>query len=128
MVKSYTQILRRVICFSFLSGLLIPAGSSRAAELSDVMSCDQFLVPKTEVNGQMIGQEVCRMTTIEMEFAGRRFMRVDMGVTGTLEGYTLKNNDARYSNYFNRYPEFVYAQGGEEDEEVFHGIGRYEID
>jgi len=100
-----------------------------AANVSDVKGCDEYLVPKKkDINGKLIGQEVCRMTEIEFDWHGRKFKRLDVGVTGTLEGYALKDDKARYSNYFNVYPEFVYQQGGEEDKPVFHGIGRYSMD
>jgi len=86
------------------------------------------MVPKKNVGGKMVGQEACRMREVEFEYLGRRFKRVEMGVTGTLDGYTLKDSSARYANYFNVYPEFIYPQAGEADKEVFHGIGRYTME
>src|SRR5262245_52145348 len=104
-------------CLTVLLAMI--AGDVRAANVSDVKGCDEYLVPKKkDINGKVIGQEVCRMTEIEFEWHGRKFKRLDVGVTGTVEGYALKDDKARYSNYFNVYPEFVYQQGGEEDKPV----------
>jgi hypothetical protein len=97
-------------------------------DLGAEQPCGQYMVPKKQVGGKPVGQEACRMREIEFEYLGRRFKRVEMGVTGTVEGYTLKDNKRRYANYFNVYPEFVYQQAGEEDAEVFHGIGRYTME
>jgi hypothetical protein len=97
-------------------------------DLGAEQPCDQYMVPQKQIGGKLVGQEACRMREVEFEYLGRKFRRVEMGVTGTLEGYTLKDNKRRYASYFNVYPEFVYQQAGEEDAEVFHGIGRYTME
>ena len=74
--------------------MMIAASSAlSAATASEVKGCDQFLVPKKkDINGKLVGQEVCRMTEIEFEWKGRKIKRYDVGVTGTLEGYALKED------------------------------------
>ena len=124
------SIWKNLVCATGVLALAIALPpTTSAAPVSDVKGCDQFLVPKKkDINGKLVGQEVCRMTEIEFEYQGKKYKRLDVGVTGTLEGYALKDDKARYSNYFNVYPEFVYQQGGEEDKPVFHGIGRYSME
>ena len=126
--------IRRISLFILGTGvflcLVIPTQSHGALDVSEVAACDQFMVPKKEVNGTMVGQEACRMMEVEFEFLGRKFKRVEIGVTGTVAGYALKDDTRRYANYFNVYPEFVYQQAGEMDEinaDVLHGIGRYSM-
>lgn len=111
-----------------LLGWVTPSHSYAALDLGPEQVCDQYMVPKKLVGGKPVGQEACRMREIEFEYLGRKFRRVEMGVTGTVEGYTLKDRNRRYANYFNVYPEFVYPQAGEEDAEVFHGIARYAME
>ncbi|MBI4478387.1 MAG: hypothetical protein HY651_00005 [Acidobacteria bacterium] len=105
-----------------------PVRSPASMDLGAEQSCSQYMAPKKTIGGKPVGQELCKMREIEFEFLGRKFKRVEIGVTGTLEGYTLKDPTARYANYFNVYPEFVYPQAGEEDKPVFHGIGRYTME
>jgi hypothetical protein len=112
-----------------LAVMVAAGGTLSAGPVSEVKGCDQFLVPKKkDINGKLVGQEVCRMTEIDFEWKGRKYKRYDVGVTGTIDGYALKEDKARYSNYFNAYPEFVYQQGGEEDKTPHHGIGRYSME
>lgn len=115
------------VWMGLLAGAMVMPPSVRAADLSEVTSCDDLMAPKKQVNGKMVGQETCRMREMDLEYLGRKYKRVDMGVSGTVEGYTLKDNSRRYANYFNVYPEFVYPQAGEADAQVFHGIGRYSM-
>ena len=108
--------------------LAAPVRSLASMDLGAEQSCNQYMAPKKTIGGKPVGQELCKMREIEFEFLGRKFKRVEMGVTGTLEGYTLKDPTGRYANYFNVYPEFVYPQAGEEDKPVFHGIGHYTME
>lgn len=117
-----------ILGFCVVVALATPRAAAATLDMSDVESCDQHLVPKKmSKNGKLIGQELCRMRSVDFEFLGRKFRRVEMGVTGTVEGYTLKDDSARYANYLNEYPEFVYPQAGEQDQPVFHAVGRYSM-
>lgn len=106
--------------------LLTPASGLSAVDMNPVETCEQFMVPKKNVNGKMVGQENCRMRTITFQAFGRTYQRIEVGITGTTAGYAIKAdaNEVRYANYFNEYPEFVYQQGGVK-EPYHHGIGRY---
>ncbi|MBI4482182.1 MAG: hypothetical protein HY652_04750 [Acidobacteria bacterium] len=114
----------------WVSWLPIFLGSATALPLltaqssnDDVVSCNEFMVPKTEINGKLVGQEDCRMEETEVTFQGQKFRRLDMGISGTIDGYTAK--EGRYNFYFNSNPEFVFLQGGNTNP-FYHGIGRYE--
>ncbi|MCZ6751741.1 MAG: alpha/beta hydrolase domain-containing protein [Acidobacteria bacterium] len=101
------------------------AADLRAQSAGGAVSCNEFLVPRVEVKGKQVGQESCQMIESDLDFQGRKFRRLDMGISGTVAGYTLKDNSARYANYINEYPEIVYPQAGV-NAPFYHGIGRYE--
>jgi len=99
----------------------------KALDVSGVQSCDRYMVPKEVIKGQAVGQEACRMIeTGDFEFQGRNYRRMDIGVTGTIPGYTLKSDNLRDAIFFNAYPEFVFPSTRGELP-VYHGIGRYEM-
>ncbi len=99
----------------------------KALDVSGVQSCDRYMVPKEVIKGQAVGQETCRMIeTGDFEFQGRNYRRMDIGVTGTIPGYTLKSDNLRDAIFFNAYPEFVFPSTRGELP-VHHGIGRYEM-
>ena len=89
------------------------------------VSCEEFLVPKVEIKGRMIGQDSCQMMETDFIFEGRKFRRMDMGISGNIDGYITKQG--RYSNYFLSNPEFTYFQGGNKNQPLY-GIGRFEAD
>jgi len=109
-----------------LSICLVPAPVvAQDSASSAVRSCNEFLVPEQTIRGRQIGQEDCKLIETDFTFAGRRFRRMDMGVSGTIDGYLAK--EGRYRFYFGSNPEFTYAQGGNPNP-IFYGIGRYDMD
>jgi hypothetical protein len=93
--------------------------------MGKVVSCNEFLVPKQEIRGKLIGQEECKMIETDFTFLGRKFRRMDMGITGSIDGYAPKGG--RYDHYFSANPEFNIAQSGNKSP-IFYGIGKYEMD
>ena len=65
------------------------------------------------------------MIETDFDFAGHKFRRLDMGISGTIDGYITK--EGRYNHYFGSNPEFTYPQGGNKNP-IFYGIGRYEAE
>ncbi len=109
-----------------LSIWLVPSPvAAQDSTASAVRSCNEFLVPKQTIRGRQIGQEDCKLIETDFTFAGRRFRRMDMGVSGTIDGYLAQQG--RYRFYFGSNPEFTYAQGGNPNP-IFYGIGRYDMD
>jgi hypothetical protein len=115
------------IFFVILAGVLSapsPLPAQQGANPS-VRSCNEFLVPKQTIRGKQIGQEDCKLIETDLTLAGRRFRRMDMGISGTLDGYLAK--EGRYNFYFGSNPEFTYAQAGNRNP-LFYGIGRYDAE
>jgi len=111
---------------------LIAASSSQSqtnaagpATARVAQSCAQFMAPKKTVNGKSVGQEECQMLDYGLVDAQRKYHRVDVGVTGTLSGYVVK--DGARQNYFTSGPDYTYTQFGNVDSPRFHGILKYEM-
>jgi len=87
-------------------------------------SCDEFLPARQQAGGRSIGPDACRIASEEIVFnlKGQRFLRLEMRISGTVEGFAVKQG-AR-SEYFNDAPDFVYGQADNASTR-FKGIGRY---
>ena len=83
----------------------------------------EFVAPQKEVNGKLIGQEDVLIQEVVVTDSGRQYRRLDVGVSGTLEGWALKENLPMPQ--FVSAPEFVFIQGGNLGPR-FHGVLRYE--
>jgi hypothetical protein len=89
------------------------------------LSYDEFVPPKKEMAGKTIGHEQCQVISEELvlNIKGQRFQRIELRITGTLEGWTVKEGPR--SNYFTDGPDFVFTQSGATGQR-FKGIARYE--
>ncbi len=105
------------LIFSFLS---LQAG---ADELP--LSCDSLMVPKKSVNGKMVGQEKCQITSDKeiRNIKGQAYRRLEIGISGTVEGFAV--NKKPRDEMITDVPEFAMAQRGNPGP-YLHGIGRYE--
>jgi len=83
----------------------------------------EFVAPQKEVNGILIGQEDVLIQEVVVTDSGRQYRRLDVGVSGTLEGWALK--EVLPMPQFVSAPEFVFIQGGNVGPR-FHGTLRYE--
>ncbi len=83
----------------------------------------EFMVPKKEVNGRLIGQEDVLIQEVVITDSSRQYRRLDVGITGTLEGWIVKEGPR--SNHFASHPEFDFTQIGNVYRR-FPGILRYE--
>ncbi len=88
-------------------------------------SCTDLLLPKETRNGTAVGQDTCRMIESDLTWQGHTYRRVDMGLSGAIDGYTPK--DGPRTGYFTQAPDFVFPQVGNTST-IFHGVGRYEAD
>ena len=95
-------------CLAILVWLAAASAPLKAADAvaGSVVSCDEFMVPPVEINGEKVGQEACRMIENEVTFQGKKVGRIDMGVSGTLDGYTTKQG--RIFFYFSSHTEFMF--------------------
>jgi hypothetical protein len=82
-----------------------------------------FMAPKRVVDGRSVGQEDVLIEEVTLADSGRRYRRLDIGVSGTLEGWVVKEGPR--GNHFTSHPEFALTQSGNEFRR-FHGILRYE--
>jgi hypothetical protein len=78
------------------------------AQVSNQTSSDQFLLAPRDVNGKMVGPKSCLMQEIDMKFEGRTFRRIDIGLSGTVDGYVTKGGI--YSDYLTNAPDLVFPQ------------------
>ena len=75
-------------------------------------SGNEFMVPKKEVNGKLIGQEDVLIQEVVVTDSGRRYRRLDVGVSGTIDGWAVKEASARHRRQFGSAPEFTFTQVG----------------
>ncbi len=113
--------MKRQLFVSFV--LILLASPSLPAQESVSSSGKQFLVPQKEVHGYTVGQEDALIEEVRVNHRGRRFRRLDVGVSGTLSGWVVKEGPRL--NHFVSAPEFAFTQSGNHYRR-FHGILRYE--
>lgn len=99
-----------------------PAG---AASPGKQQSCDRLLPPLRQVQGNRVGPETCRMQRTELEYNGRRYVRLDIGLDGSVEGWVTKDGD--YNEYLTNAPELVFPQAqASEPRQPYLAVARYE--
>lgn len=127
MNRSSSLLRFEVACWvAFIAGMSMPARlEAQGSPGGGAKSCTEFLVPKVEMRGKQIGQEDCTLIETDFTFQGRKFRRMDMGISGTIDGYLPK--EGRYRFYFGSNPEFTFPQAGNTNE-LFYGIGKYDAE
>lgn len=101
--------------------LLLPAPAATAQT-----SCDRYLPPPREVRGgKTVGPNSCLATETAVSIDGRNFVRIDVGLNGTVEGYATKQGE--YKDYLTQSPELVFPQSGNPGPVLF-AIAAYERD
>jgi hypothetical protein len=129
-----------VYLFFFFVLIMINSGNSvyaQSIQLSAEQSCKEFLVAKKRINGELVGQEDCMLrevTVIDNTWPevseildlepDRRFRRLEIGLTGTLMGHTVKSGPRIVT--FTSAPEFVFPQSGNQVEPM-PGVLRYDM-
>jgi hypothetical protein len=117
-----------VLTFFTLAALeaISPAAKLNAAPAADqpvTATCNQYMAPKKTVSGKSVGQEECVMQDHGVVDATGKYHRIEMGVTGTLSGYIVK--EGARSNHFTSAPDFIFTHYGNKGQR-FHGTLRYE--
>lgn len=127
-----------VIALLFALVVTFTSGSDTFAQsLSPEQSCKTFLVPMRMMSGEMIGQEDCRLretvvrddtwpevaNILEID-SGKKYQRIEIGLTGTLMGYAVKSGPRIVT--FTSAPEFVFPQAGNKSEWL-PGVLRYDM-
>lgn len=87
----------------------------------------EYMALPKEVNGQLIGQEDVLIQEVAItdpaEDSDRRYQRLDIGISGTVDGWAVK--EKLPMPQLASAPEFLYPQGGITSPR-FHGTLRYE--
>ena len=117
--------MKRQILLVLATTLLISPSllAQRSPNQPAPSSGKKFLVPQKQVDGKWIGQEDALIKEVTVTHGGRRYRRVDVGVSGTLSGWVVKEGSRL--NHFVSAPEFAFTQSGNHYRR-FHGILRYE--
>jgi len=68
------------------------AGATRV-HIGAQSSCDDLLSPQREVNGKKVGPTSCLLQEADIDYDGRKYKRVDIGLDGTVDGYAAKVGD-----------------------------------
>jgi len=86
-------------------------------------SCDNLLSPQREVKGQKVGPTSCLMQEADINYDGRGYKRVDIGLDGTVDGYAAKVGD--YKDYLTNGPDLVFPQTWG-PRQIFFAVAKYE--
>lgn len=113
---------RCVQWFALLSFVLIGLPASGSAQQPSVATCNDLLRAPRVVNGVQIGPGACRTMETEFQINGRTYLRLDLGLDGTVDGYLPKTG--QYLNYFTSAPDLVFPAGANPGP-IFHGVARY---
>src|ERR1043165_8357391 len=98
MKNGLLKSLVAIALIAAFSPATLPEAQAQNTAGPKVVSCSEFLVPKVEIKGKLIGQEDCKMMETDFTLEGRQFRRMDMGISGTIDGYVTR--EGRYNNYF----------------------------
>lgn len=103
--------------------LLTPSHGSLRAQGGAPASCDSFLLAPREVKGKKVGPASCQMQEAAIQYEGRAYTRVDVGLDGSVDGYAAKVGD--YKDYFTNGPDLVFPQTWGARQVLF-GVAKYE--
>jgi Alpha/beta hydrolase domain len=105
-----------------IGGTLI--ATPAAAQVKEA-PCDDLVPPAREVKGKKVGPNSCLMQETPLTFEGRKFVRLDLGLNGTVDGFITKTGD--YKEYLTNAPDLVFPQTAD-DGPRYLAIAAYERD
>ncbi len=110
---------------SFVYACLVLFNVPGHSQAQAIKSCDSYLPSSRTVNGHEVGPKSCQMQETELTYKDREYIRVDLGLNGTAEGYVTRSRD--YKEYLTNAPELVFpqAQASDVQEPVF-AVANYE--
>ena len=84
-----------------------------SAKFKDAVSCNELAGPNKQVMGKAVGVEQCQIISEEIvyDIKGHKFRRVEIRLTGTVEGWASTEKGSR-AIYFTDGPDFVFTQSG----------------
>jgi hypothetical protein len=90
-----------------LAAAFHPINNGRAAN-QEYASCDDLLPASRNIAGKTVGPESCLMQQADVVYNEQRFVRVDMGLDGTAEGYVT--DEGTYHEYLTNGPDLIFEQ------------------
>lgn len=82
--------------------------SVAAAQSPSHAPCDDLLPAPRHVSGTPVGPESCLMLEAPLTFQGREYVRLDLGLDGTAEGWVT--DDGTYHEYLTNGPDLIFEQ------------------
>lgn len=86
-------------------------------------SCDDLLPPARMLAVGPVGPESCLMQEASVTYEGREFVRLDLGLDGTAEGWVI--DDGTYHEYLTNGPDLIFEQAANTGERRL-AVARYE--
>ncbi len=117
------RVLTTTTVVLIVTGSTLAHVDHAAAADEDYPSCDAFLPEPRTVLNQDVGPESCRMLEADVSYLGRDFVRLDMGLNGTAEGYVTM--EGPYHEYLTNGPDLVFEQAATPGERHL-AVARYE--
>lgn len=105
-------------------GMTVPPPPLRAQQ-ARATSCDELLLAPREANGHKVGPSSCLSQETPVVLDGRTFVRIDVGLNGTVDGYLTKTGD--YKEYLTNAPDLVFPQTADPGPR-FLAVATYERD
>ena len=94
-----------------------------AAQSPDHISCDDLLPTPRRVSGTPVGPESCLMHQAPLTLQGREYVRLDLGLDGTAEGWVTDHGP--YHEYLTNGPDLIFEQAATPGKRRL-AIARYE--
>lgn len=104
-------------------GVLSLLSIDAAGAVAPFDSCDDLLPESRHIGEALVGPQSCLMQKADVSFDGREFVRIDMGLNGTAEGYVTK--EGPYHEYLTNGPDLVFEQAATPGERLL-AIAHYE--
>ena len=96
-----------IIAMTILISVSYTTSNSSAAAPKQT-SCDNYLPTPRKVAGATVGPESCLMQQVDVSFREQRFVRVDIGLNGTAEGFVT--DEGTYHEYLSNGPDLIFEQ------------------
>lgn len=103
-MKLWYGRMARVASALAMGSITTLSGAQNAAP----SSCDALLLPALEVRGQKVGPASCMALETRVTIDGRAFVRLDIGLDGTVDGFVTRTGD--YKEYLTNAPDLVFPQ------------------
>lgn len=112
--------------FTFTAMVLFLAAGAVSAQGGEFAACSKYLPDQRSVEGMQVGPTQCRMQETPARYQNREYVRVDLGLDGSVEGYVTKEGD--YREYLTNAPELVFPQSQQPDvQETHFAVADYEM-